>query len=37
MTNNPAQNLEQAQNAWVSFQNQAHIKRPESEYLEFLK
>jgi HTH-type transcriptional regulator / antitoxin HigA len=37
MTNNPAHaNLEQAQNAWVSFQNQAHIKRPEteSEYLE---
>jgi hypothetical protein len=29
-------NLEQAQNAWVSFQNHAHIKRPEtmSEYLE---
>jgi HTH-type transcriptional regulator / antitoxin HigA len=37
MTNNPAHaNLEQAQNAWVSFQNQAHIKRPETEgeYLE---
>ncbi len=29
-------NLEQAQNAWVSFQHHAHIKRPEteSEYLE---
>jgi hypothetical protein len=36
MTNNPAHNLEQTQSAWVSFQNQAHLKRPEtmSEYLE---
>jgi HTH-type transcriptional regulator / antitoxin HigA len=31
----PTVNLEQAQNAWVAFQNQAHVKRPstEAEYL----